>query len=222
MGYMGQSSSPINRTHTSAFLQSPSQVLPNNIATGRLSSTLPVTLLVNQLNPHRTMKFFTAILSTLALTFAISTTSATPIDPRGPTSFSPSIMERQAALQPIQAVPGGDTTFVWDPKVFHEGLLLAQTFGDVILRTLSGTVDPSKLFSLPPPPRAPVASNSFSHPWLNWENLICVRPPHLVVLVTNVPASLGTAQYVIPADTPKGSPSSVCCKSPSCGLGSIP
>ena len=129
-------------------------------------------LLVNQLkllNPHRTMKFYTAILSALALTFAISTTSATPIDPRRPTSSPLSIMERQGqnpALQPLEAVPGGDTTFVWDPNVLRDsGLFSGQTFGDITLQTLSGTVAPSKLFSLPPPPRAPVASNSFFHPW---------------------------------------------------------
>ena len=169
------------------------------------------------------MKFFTAILSALALALAlaVSMTSATSIDPRRRTSFPPNIMKR-LTKRDVQVNPGDTVAILWDPSCYP---FQADRLGVVYLGE-GDRSDPGKLFSLPPPPRTPIASNSFLHPWLNWENLICVRPPHLVsVDVTNkgVPLSGGNAFVTIPMENPGDRDDYVLCgKSPLCGLGSIP
>jgi hypothetical protein len=148
------------------------------------------------------MKFFTTILSALAL--AVSTTSANPIDPRGHTSFPLSIMERRG-FYPHYPL-GFRVPMAWNTSLFT-GPNLHQFFGDVYLEDLSS---PScclwtcKLFSLP-------------HLWLNWENLICVRPPHLVLLVKDVDMSEGNVAANIPMDMQTGTNNlfAMCSKSPS-------
>ena len=163
------------------------------------------------------MKFFTAILSALALAlaFAISTTSAIPIDPRRHTSPL-SIMERQGPA--LLYGEGAVFPFNWD--VTHFLRESQEKYGNIFLVNLGGAIIPSKLFSLPP--RAPVASTSFFHPWLNWENLICVRPPHVDELGENVLLFQGQEQVTLPTDAPARDDYVLCSKSPSCGLGSIP
>ena len=162
------------------------------------------------------MKFFTAILSALALAlaFAISTTSAIPIDPRMHASFPLSIMERQDQQEKVHH-SGFPVNITWNGTFFV--LNSSQKKGDISLLNAAGVINPSKLFSLPPLPRAPVASNSFFHPWLN-----CVQPPHVAILATQVTLSQGIELITLPPDLPARDDYFFFSKSPSCGLGSIP
>jgi hypothetical protein len=144
------------------------------------------------------MKFFTAILSALAL--AVSTTSATPIDSRGRTFFPLNIMKR---LTSRDVYPGTPVAVSWNSSLFP----VAGQTGNLLFGYINGSAQYlCKLFSLPPPPRAPVASNSFFQPWLNWENLICVRPPHLDKnpLMQGFPLSQGSIGATIPNYAPPG------------------
>jgi hypothetical protein len=116
------------------------------------------------------MKFFTAILSALALALALafSTTSATPIASRSSSPLSNT--ERQLDSTPVvNHRPGDSVTFTWNPNAFPNPTLV----GDYFLQNVQNGFTASKLFSLPPPPRAPVASTHFPTRILN----LCATSP---------------------------------------------
>jgi hypothetical protein len=99
------------------------------------------------------MKFFTAILSALAL--AVSTTSATPIDGLQNVTFPLNIMYPATN---VTWVVGSQYPILWDTTENPVDVL--DNTGTLFLAYTEGLGGPSffksKLFSLPPPPRAPV------------------------------------------------------------------